>query len=101
MSNKVKILFLAANPKDSSKLRLDQEIREIQGRIQAAEFRTGFDLVSRWAVRPLDLLQALNEERPAIVHFSGHGSRRAELFFEADDGTGKPVSEAAITSLFK
>src|SRR5439155_24287973 len=28
MSNKVKILFLAANPKDSSTLRLDEEIRE-------------------------------------------------------------------------
>jgi hypothetical protein len=46
--------FLAATPKDSSKLRLDQEIREIQDRIRAAEFRDSFELLSRWAVRPLD-----------------------------------------------
>jgi hypothetical protein len=101
MSNKVKILFLAANPKDSSKLRLDEEIREIQDRIRAAEFRDSFDLVSRWAVRPLDLLQAFNEIQPHIVHFSGHGSRNKELVFEDDAGNSKPVSEAGLASLFK
>ena len=91
MSDKVKILFLAANPKDSTQLRLDQEIREIHARVQAAEFRDSFELVSRWAVRPLDLLQALNEVRPHVVHFSGHGSRHAELILEDDHGTAKPV----------
>jgi hypothetical protein len=101
MSNKVKILFLAANPKDSSKLRLDEEIREVNGRIRAAEFRDSFELLSRWAVRPLDLLQAFNEVQPDIVHFSGHGSRDAELLLEDDNGNAKPVSEAALESLFK
>lgn len=101
MSNKVKILFLAANPKDSSKLRLDEEIREIHAKIRAAEFCDSFDLVSRWAVRPLDLLEAFNEIQPHIVHFSGHGSRKAELVLEDEDGNAKPVSEAALVSLFK
>lgn len=101
MSDKVIILFLAANPKDSSKLRLDEEIREIHAKIRAAEFRDTFDLVSRWAVRPLDLLQAFNEVQPHIVHFSGHGSRKAELVLEDDDGNAKLVSEAALVSLFK
>jgi CHAT domain len=101
MSNKVKILFLAANPKDTTKLRLDEEIREIQTKIRAAEFRDSFDLVSRWALRPLDLLQAFNEVQPDVVHFSGHGSRNAELVLEDDAGNAKPVSEAALVSLFK
>ena len=101
MTDKVRILFLAANPKDSSQLRLDEEIREIHAKIRAAEFRDSFELVSRWAVRPLDLLQAFNEVKPHIVHFSGHGSRKAELVLENDQGTAKPVSEAALVSLFK
>lgn len=101
VSGKVKILFLAANPKDSSQLRLDEEIREIHAKIRAAEFRDSFDLMSRWAVRPLDLLQAFNEVQPHIVHFSGHGSRKAELVLEDDDGNAKPVGEAALVSLFK
>jgi hypothetical protein len=101
MTDNVKILFLAANPKDSSKLRLDEEIREIHAQIRAAAFRDSFELLSRWAVRPLDLLQALNEVQPHIVHFSGHGRRKAELVLEDDDGNAKPVSEAALVSLFK
>src|SRR5258708_5957793 len=101
MSAKVKILFLAANPKDSTKLRLDEEILEIHSRIRAAEFRDSFELVSRWAVRPLDLLQAFNEVRPHIVHFSGHGSPCAELILEDDTGLTQPVTEAALLALFR
>jgi len=101
MADKVKILFLAANPKDTSKLRLDEEIREIQARIRSADFRDHFDLLSRWAVRPDDLLQALNEVRPHIVHFSGHGCQASELVLEDDAGNAKPVAEAALVALFK
>src|ERR1700736_375018 len=100
MSSKVTILFLAANPMDSSQLRLDQEIREIHAKIRAAEFRDSFELVSRWAVRPLDLLQAFNEVQPHIVHFSGHGSRNTELLLEDHAGNAMPVAEAALVSLF-
>src|ERR1700730_18483498 len=102
MGEKMKILFLAANPKDSATpLRLDEEIREIHSKIRAGEFRDSFELVSRWAVRPLDLLQVFNEVQPHIVHFSGHGSRKAELILENDEANAKPVSEAALVSLFK
>jgi hypothetical protein len=90
MSEKVKILFLAANPKASTPLRLDEEIRQIQEKIRAAEFRDSFELQSRWAVRPLDLLQAFNEVRPHVVHFSGHGTCKAELVLE--DDAGRPSS---------
>src|SRR5438128_10514755 len=101
MSSKVKILFLAANPKNSPQLRLDEEIREIHAKIRAAEFRDSFEIVSRWAVRPLDLLQAFNEVQPHIVHFSGHGNCSAELVLEDESGNAKPVSEAALVSLFQ
>jgi hypothetical protein len=98
---KSRILLLAANPTDTPPLRLDEEIREIHRSIRAAEFRDSFELLSRWAVRPVDLLQAFNEVRPHIVHFSGHGSRKGELVFEDDDGTAKSVSDAALLSLFR
>jgi len=101
MIAKVKILFLAANPKNTTALRLDEEIREIQSRIRAADFRDHFDLISRWAVRPDDLLQALNEVRPHVVHFSGHGSTASELVLEDRDGQAMPVSAAALVALFR
>jgi hypothetical protein len=96
----VKILFLAANPLDTQQLRLDEEIREISQRIRAADYRDTLDLVSRWAVRPDDVLQAMNEERPSIVHFSGHGSNKGEILLEDADGTAKPISGKAIRHLF-
>jgi hypothetical protein len=46
-------------------LALDEERREIEQKIRAAEHR--LELITKWAVRPDDLLQVLNEYRPQIV----------------------------------
>ena len=55
--NKVKVLFLAANPINTQQLRLDVEIREITDKIRASDGRDSLEIISRWAVRPDDLLQ--------------------------------------------
>lgn len=47
-------------------------------------------------MRPSDLLQALNEVRPRVVHFSGHGSQD-DLLFEDEAGNPKPISKEAMT----
>lgn len=99
--SKIKALFLAANPADTSRLKLDEEIREITAKIRAAEYRDRIELVSLWAVRPDDLLQALNTHKPQIVHFSGHGSRQGEIILLDESGASKPVSAAALQALFK
>lgn len=93
---KIKVLFLAASPQDQNPLRLDEEIRAIMEKVRASEYRDSVELVSWWAVRPSDLLQALNEHKPHIVHFSGHGSDSDELLFQDSNGNTKPVSRAAI-----
>lgn len=97
---KKKILFLAANPADSTRLALDVESREIQEKIRSSEHRSNLELLTRWAVRPIDLLLHLQENSPHIVHFSGHGNNSEQLIFEGADGNSKPISEAAIKSLF-
>jgi hypothetical protein len=66
--------------------------------IRASEHRDSVELVSRWAVRPLDLLQILNEDKPHILHFSGHGAETGELVFQADDGGSKLVPKEAIVT---
>ncbi len=90
------VLFLAANPLDQQQLRLDEEVRSIGEMIRKAEHRDAVRLESRWAVRPLDVLQAINECRPCIVHFSGHGSDQDEIVFQDDAGNAKRVSKEAI-----
>ncbi len=54
-----KILILTANPKNSDKLRLDEEVREIQEGLQRSRSRDQFEIISKWAVRPDDLRRAL------------------------------------------
>jgi hypothetical protein len=97
---KIKILFISANPQGTPRLKLDEEVREIQAKIRAAEHRDSLELITNWAVRPDDLLQSLNEHKPHVVHFSGHGSSREEITLLDKQGDPKPVSKAALVNLF-
>lgn len=99
--DKIKILFLAANPKGTVPLRLDEEIREISAKIRLAKFCDSLELVSIWATRPSDLLQSLLEHKPHIVHFSGHGTVSDEITLEDSSGQPKSVSKEALTALFQ
>lgn len=96
--DKLTILFLASNPQDTAKLALDQEVRSITEAIRKSEGRDGIEFFSRWAVQSLDILQAINETDPEIIHFSGHGSENGEIVL--DDGSGKTtlVSKEAMAA---
>jgi hypothetical protein len=100
MSDKIKLLFLAANPIDTDRLQLDEEIRLITQKIRGAEYRDRIELIPALAARPDDLLQLLNEHKPDIVHFSGHGSPAGEIVLVDNTGQAKPVSANALKLLF-
>ena len=73
MNTKIKILVLAANPVNTSQLRLGEEVRSIKEELERAKYRDRFELIDQWAVRVQDLSRALLDHKPQIVHFSGHG----------------------------
>lgn len=100
-TNACEILFLSANPTDTDPLRLDNEVRSIESKLRASEFRDRLTLSTKWAVTADDLLQVLNERSPKILHFSGHGSATSEIILSGTDGTSWPVSGAAIQSLLQ
>jgi len=93
---RITILFLASNPVDQEQLHLDEEVRAINEMIRKSEHRDSLRLESRWAVQPLDVLQAVNELKPQIIHFSGHGSQQDEIIFQDNAGNAKSVSKEAI-----
>jgi hypothetical protein len=99
-SNKIKILFLAANPKDTDRLRLDEEARSIQEALRKSEFRDVYDFRQEWAVRIGDLQEHLLRHQPHIVHFSGHGSSSNGIILEDMEGCSRRVSERALGNLF-
>lgn len=94
------ILFLASNPSDTPQLELAAEAREIEEKLRLAEHRDAFTFKTRWAVRTDDLIQALNQDRPTIVHFSGHGSGVTGLVLQDSNNTEKLVSTSALKRLF-
>ena len=80
--DKIKILFLSANPSDTARIRLDEEIRNIDQALQIAKDRDRFDIEQHWAVRVADLQSLLLRHNPHIVHFSGHGDESRGLILE-------------------
>ncbi|MFK8184256.1 MAG: TIR domain-containing protein [Phormidesmis sp.] len=100
MSKRTRILVLSANPQETSRLRLDQEVREIEAGLRRSKNRDQFELISRWAVRPRDIQRALLDTQPNIIHFSGHGAGDEGLLFEDEEGRAKLVEGQALARLF-
>jgi len=118
------ILFLAANPLGTDRLALDEEARVVRVVLERSGLWDKFELETRWAVQPLDLLDELRKLRPRVVHFSGHGShseprsdsgqrrdiadaagqaidhRQPGLVFQGPDGQPQFVSTAALAEVF-
>jgi formylglycine-generating enzyme required for sulfatase activity len=95
------ILFLAASPKSTAPLRLDQELRDIAEGLRRAQKRDQFNLEQRSAVRPRDIQRAMLDLEPQIIHFSGHGAGEAGLVFEDEIGNAKLFDGNALADLFK
>jgi hypothetical protein len=100
MTNRIKIVFLLSNPKNISRIRLDEELREVSERIRMAKLRDRFELIPLLAVRPRDVTQALLEYKPHILHFAGHGSPTQGIVLEDNNGQTKLVSADALAHLF-
>lgn len=100
MPNQIKILFLASNPSDTVRLRLDEEVRAIDRSLRAGKFRDRFELIQHWAVRPGDLQEIFLRREPNIVHFSGHGSETGQIVLENEQGNSQVVAPTALSELF-
>jgi pSer/pThr/pTyr-binding forkhead associated (FHA) protein len=99
---KIRILFLAANPRDTTPLRVDEEMRTIEERLRESEYRDRFDEpVSKWAVRTEDITEYLLRYKPHIVHFAGHGSPTGEIILENASGDAQPADPQALARLFQ
>jgi hypothetical protein len=99
--DKVKILFLAADPSDEVRLRLGQELRDIRENLNLSKQRDSFLLESRESVRPRDISQAIFDIEPHVIHFSGHGMNTGELCFEDISGKMQAVNPDALANLFE
>ena len=96
-----KILFLSAEPKEAGRLRLSEEVREIEEALRLSKNRANLILEEHWAVRPRDWTRALLEEKPYIVHFSGYGADVDGLAVENDNGQTQFLDNKALANFFR
>jgi CHAT domain-containing protein len=99
MTEKIRILFLSANPWTTSRILVDEEAREIFERIQEGRQRDKFELFKHAAARPIDLQRLLLFYQPHIVHFSGHGSKKQKIILGGAPGRGKTVHRRGLAEL--
>jgi hypothetical protein len=99
ISERSTILFLAANPAGTSHLRLDEEARDIASKVRGALHRDSFAFRTWWALRPDDLQQALLDEAPTVLHFSGHGEGVCGIVLHGESGAARSVSADALRDL--
>ncbi|MCF3622491.1 CHAT domain-containing protein [Planktothrix agardhii] len=95
------ILILAANPKNTAPLRLDEEIREIDEGLRRANQRHQYKLEQKLAVRSRDFYRAILDYQPQIVHFCGHGAGQDGIVLEDDTGKMVLLETKTLASMFK
>ena len=100
MEDKIRILFLSANPWTTSRILVDKEAREIFERLEEGTHRDRFELIKHTAIRPSDLQRLLMKHEPHIVHFSGHGSKAKKLILEGSPGRGKQIDPQGLVDVF-
>ena len=100
MTDKIRILFLSANPWTTSRILVDEEAREIFEKLQEGTHRGMFELHKHAAIRPIDLQRLLMMYEPHIVHFSGHGSKTHKIILGGTPGRGKEVDSQGLVEVF-
>ncbi|MDJ1503511.1 CHAT domain-containing protein [Xanthocytophaga agilis] len=96
------ILFLGANPTNTTQLRLGEEAREIDNELRLAKDRDKFNLELQWATTVDILRRALLSFNPHFIHFSGHGAMEG-IVLEDKGGNANilpPEVLADLISLF-
>ena len=100
MSEKIRILFLSANPLPTGRILVDVEEREISERLQEGPYRDDFVLLKHAATQPLDIQKLLLKHRPHIVHFCGHGHKTRKIILGGAPGRAKTVDNQGLAQVF-
>jgi hypothetical protein len=70
---RLSVLYLTADPDKANSLRVDAEVRQVQETVRGSAFRDNIILHYKPAADLNSLIDGLNDHRPQVVHFSGHG----------------------------
>jgi len=97
---RLRVLFLAANPKDLALLDLQGEAAAIEKQVHRGTLDGKVDFQSAWAVTADILHEQVLAYDPHIVHFAGHGNSRGELeLLDAATEEARPIPIQAFARI--
>jgi internalin A len=99
-TSKKTILILTANPKDTSRLNLEEELHSIEEGLKLSKNRDKYVIHSKWAFGLIGIRRAILDNMPDIVHFSGHGHSDGLIVVD-ENGFSKVISPKVLENLFK
>lgn len=92
-------VWLGASPAEVKSLELEEEIRGIQLALSQAGLADRIAISAISVARPMDLYSELENRKPTIVQFSGHGHAAGPLF-QDDSGKPRPLLAAELGKQF-
>lgn len=99
---KLKMLIVLANPRQSSPLRLLREQKLIEEAIRSSRYRDNIEKPTILSAATIhELSRALLEDTFHIVHIAGHGNGQGLLMLEDVLGNAAPVPQWPLANLFK
>ncbi|HEX4419558.1 MAG TPA: SAVED domain-containing protein [Kofleriaceae bacterium] len=93
-------LWLGASPAEVKPLELEEESRDIQIALSQAGLASRLAVTAISVARPMDLYRELENRKPAIVQFSGHG-HSAGLLFQDESGKPRPLLAPDLAEQFR
>ena len=94
------VLYLTANPDPAHSLRVGVEVRQVQDAVRGSPYRDNIALQYRPAADLNSLIEGLNDYRPRIVHFSGHGDSSG-IAVDNPEVTRRPIKIVSFDLLAK
>lgn len=94
------VLLAGASPRDKVELALDAEFDLIERAVRLGSHRDRLRIVLSHDTETSELVQKMLDDDPSVVHFSGHGNERAELYFEDADGQSVAVDAETLRQMF-
>ena len=95
------ILFLVANPKETSQFHLKKEVEEVQQELARLQRPEQFIFKQQWATTQEALRHALLKHQPQIIHFSGHDPTQAGIGLENENGESQLVDGETLAHFFE
>lgn len=102
VTDRIRILIIQANPPGTIQLGSSDEIRNVQQALRQSGARDLFAVAIAPAAQINDILPALGDHQPHILHFTGHGDGQGGIILHAPDHPdGLVLSAANLTRQIK